>query len=89
MVFSSLCRCSVLCKALSVDIGQSASSSEYTMRGDVTLAELEVVEALYGRTSPTHDFLSRQFEPDSVPPEYCEVSVNSTTVLSVVYVCTA
>ena len=47
----------------------------YTTSGELTLGVAEVVEALYGRTSVTHEVLSLQFPPDDIPPEYCEVSV--------------
>ena len=66
--------CSILVRPLALELNQQATAHAYTSTTDVTLGAAEIVEALYGRTSATHEFMSMGFQdPDTVPPEYCEV----------------
>ena len=70
--------CSILAKPVHVDVNQKTTSQQHTWTSDVTLGVAEVVEALYGRTSQTHEFLSSFFgDGKDLPPEYCEVSASN------------
>ena len=69
---------SILAKPVHVDVNQKTTSQQHTWTSDVTLGVAEVVEALYGRTSQTHEFLSSFFgDGKDLPPEYCEVSASN------------
>ena len=59
---------------MTLEVTQQSTAQAFVTTSDVTLGVAEVVEALYGRTSVTHEVMSLQYEDkDSIPPEYCEV----------------
>ena len=64
---------SFIAKPLHVEVNQKCEPQQQSTTCDVTLGAAEVVEALYGRTSATREFISMLYD-EEVPPEYCEVS---------------